>query len=87
MPDLGVASESEGGRAVVLKTGTDNMPVTNDGDGFIAMNCESECPEGSTRGHLRGSGHQKTREKQGFSMRELGLEPRTYALKGRCSTN
>ncbi len=35
----------------------------------------------------RASGHEKTPVNTGVSMRELGLEPRTYALKGRCSAN
>jgi len=87
MPDLGTASESESSRAVALKTGTDDMAITNGGDDFIALNRDSECPEGSTRGHLGELGQPKTPIKQGFLMRELGLEPRTYALKGRCSTN
>jgi hypothetical protein len=70
-----------------LKTGTDDMAVTNDGDDFIALNRVSECPDGSTWVHSGVPGHEKTPEKQGLLMRELGLEPRTYALKGRCSTN
>ncbi len=87
LPDLGAASESESSRAVALRTGTDDMALTDDGDDFIALNRVSECPEGSTRVHSGGLARKKTPIKQGVLMRELGLEPRTYALKGRCSTN
>ena len=68
LPDLRPAGNAESNRTVALKTGTDDMPVTNDGSDTIALNRVSECPEGSSRVHLGGSARKKTPIKQGFSM-------------------
>ncbi len=84
----GTPQESE--RSVALRTGTDDLPIMNSQNPqgkSIALNRGSQCPELSISVQKGGYGHEKTPANTGVLMRELGLEPRTYALKGRCSAN
>ena len=84
LPDLARPDVPQAG--VGLRTGTDDLPVQTSSES-IAQKYVSECPRLSISGQDGGAETQKTPEKRGFSLREPGLEPGTYALKVRCSTN
>ena len=80
LPSLGDEPIAE--RARAMRTGTYDAPeivLTKSTSASVHNR-----PQGATMGEQSA---QKPQQNRVFGMRELGLEPRTYALKGRCSTN
>jgi len=73
--------------AVQLRTGTDDMPVETPTKKVLRQRQKPTVSFSQFQSPKGEQDHKKTPINRGFSMKELGLEPRTYALKGRCSTN
>jgi hypothetical protein len=85
LPDLGGTAGSD--RQQALKTGTDDRPVQVDGKTLLRKSRTGSGrngPQGAISGQPSA---QKPLKNRGLGLRELGLEPRTYGLKGRCSAN
>lgn len=69
-------------RVKALRTGTYDVPET-----VLTKSASASVPDGPQLAVTGNIDMKKPLGNRGFSMRELGLEPRTYALKGRCSAN
>ena len=85
LPDLDIRSMADKGQA--LKTGTDELPVGIDRQEVLRKSTSASVREGPGESTSAQYNTQKPPKNGGFRLRELGLEPRTYGLKGRCSAS
>ena len=85
LPDLGGARGSD--RQQALKTGTDDRPVHVGGETLLRRSRSGSGrngPQGAITGQQSA---QKPLKNRVLELREPGLEPGTYGLKGRCSAS